>query len=87
MKNIKTFDIKILKSKNNKISSWGYLVILKGHKKDILVNKCHAYIETIFGKPKNFLGNLYKADVKVFENSDGYTDISILNVYGTYLDE
>lgn len=86
MKNLKTFDVKILKSKNKKISSWGYLVILKGHKKDILVNKSHAYIETIFGKPKEFLEHLYKADVKVFENSDGYTDIQILKVYGTYVE-
>ena len=86
MKNIKTFDIKILKSKNKKISSWGYLVILKGHKKDILVNKAKKYVETIFGEPEDFLNNLYKADVKVFENSDGYTDIKILCVYGTYVE-
>jgi len=85
--NIKTFDIKILKSKNKKVSCWAYLLVLKGRNKDILVNKSHAYIETIFGNPKNFLGNLYKADVKVFTNDDGYRDISICKVYGTYLEE
>jgi len=86
MKKIKTFDVKILKSKNKKISSWGYLIILKGPKKDVLVNKSKKYIETIFGEPEDFLEHLYKADVKVFENSDGYTDISICKVYGTYVE-
>jgi hypothetical protein len=77
---IKTLEIKILKSKNDKLSDWAYLI--KDINSDKFYVKHKKYLKKIFGK-KPF-DTIYKIDAKVFKNEQGYKDIQILKYYGTY---
>ena len=82
MKNekIKTLEIKIFEIKNDNISSWGYVVKDVQNEKFFTLNK--KYVHTIFGK--NCLDNLYKIDGKTYKKDNGFKELQILKVHGTY---